>query len=155
VRSTASIWVQAPPRELFELVSDLGRWEERLPHYRYVRILDQRNGVTRAAMSARRGRIPVFWEAVQTLDPAAPTIHFHHVRGITRGMDVVWSFVPERGGTRARVDHRLDLRVPVVGAWVAERVIAREFIEPIVAKTLVSFRDIAEGRVARAGERAS
>jgi len=144
VRSTASIWVQAPPREVYELVSDLSRWAERLPHYRYVRILDQRNGVTRASMSARRGRWPVFWEAVQTLDPATPAIHFHHARGVTRGMDVVWTFLPERDGTRAQVDHQLDLRVPIVGPWLAERVIAREFIEPIVAKTLACFRDLAE-----------
>ena len=150
MRSTASIWVQAPPRELYELVSDLGRWEERLPHYRYVRILDRQNGSVRAAMSARRGRIPVFWEAVQTLDPVAPAIHFHHVRGITRGMDVVWSFLPERGGTRARVDHQLDFRMPILGAWLAERVIAREFIEPIVAQTLTCFRDIAEGHISHA-----
>lgn len=146
VRSTAEIWVQAPPAELYELVSDLSRWVEYLPHYRYVRILEHENGTTRAAMSARRGRIPVFWEAVQTLDPNARTIRFRHVRGITRGMDVVWSFIPERGGTRARVDHELTFRVPVVGPWLAERVIAREFIEPIVARTLSCFRAIAERR---------
>jgi ribosome-associated toxin RatA of RatAB toxin-antitoxin module len=150
VRSTASIWVQAPPRDVYELVADLSRWEERLPHYRHVRILDQQNGDTRAAMSARRGWIPVFWEAVQTLDPAAPAIHFHHVRGITRGMDVVWSFFPERGGTRAQVDHELSFQVPILGSWLAERVIAREFIEPIVARTLTCFRDIAEGHISHA-----
>ena len=132
---------------MYELVSDLSRWNERLPHYRYVRILDQKGGATRAAMSARRGAIPVFWEAIQTIDPETPAIHFHHVRGITRGMEVVWSFVPERGGTRAQVDHELTFRLPVLGDWLAERVIAREFIEPIVAKTLACFRDIAEGHV--------
>src|SRR5262245_1938321 len=105
MHSSASLWVHAAPRELFDLVSDLSRWEHHLPHYRYVRILERRNGTTRAAMSARRGWIPVFWEAEQTVDPEARTIRFRHVRGITRGMDVVWSFTPERDGTRARVDH--------------------------------------------------
>lgn len=146
MHSTASIWVEAPPHELFDLVSDLSRWKTRLPHYRYVRILGRSNGTTHAAMSARRGWIPVFWEALQTLDASARTIRFRHVRGITRGMDVVWSFTPERGGTRALVEHDLDFRVPVVGEWIAERVIAREFIEPIVEKTLACFRAIAEGR---------
>ncbi len=146
MRSTASIWIAAPPAQAFDLVSDLGRWKSRLPHYRYVRILDQSDGTTRAAMSARRGWIPVFWEALKTQDPGARTIRFRHVRGITRGMDVVWSFTPERGGTRALVEHDLDFRVPLVGEWLAERVIAREFIEPIVAKTLACFRAIAEGQ---------
>lgn len=146
MHSTASIWIQAPPRETFDLVSDLSRWERHLPHYRYVRILEELNGTTRAAMSARRGWIPVFWEALKTQDREARTIRFRHVRGVTRGMDVVWSFTPERGGTLARVEHDLDFRVPLLGPWLAERVIAREFIEPIVAKTLRCFRAIAEER---------
>jgi hypothetical protein len=97
-------------------------------------------------MSARRGWVPVFWEAHKTQDTEACTIRFRHVRGVTRGMDVVWSFTPERGGTLARVVHDLELRVPLVGDWLAERVVAREFIEPIVAKTLACFRAIAEER---------
>jgi len=140
------MWIEAPPRDLFDLVSDLSCWERLLPHYRYVRILDRAEGVTRAAMSARRGKIPVFWEALQTQDPEALTIRFRHVRGITSGMDVVWSLTPERGGTLASVRHDLKLRVPLVGEWLAERVIAREFIEPIVAKTLGCFRAAAERR---------
>jgi ribosome-associated toxin RatA of RatAB toxin-antitoxin module len=144
MRSTASIWIQAPPARVYDLVSDLGRWQEYLPHYRYVRILERRNGTTRAAMSARRGRVPVFWEAEQTADREAGTIRFHHVRGVTRGMEVVWSLIPERGGTRAQVHHELRFGVPVIGEWLAERVIAREFIEPIVAKTLARFRELAE-----------
>jgi ribosome-associated toxin RatA of RatAB toxin-antitoxin module len=144
VRSSASIWIAAPPHEVYALVSDLGRWEERLPHYRYVRIRETQGASTRAAMSARRGIVPVFWEAIQTKDSTTKTIRFHHVRGVTRGMDVVWSFRPERGGTRAQVDHELQFGVPVIGEWLAHRVIAREFIEPIVAKTLSRFRQLAE-----------
>jgi ribosome-associated toxin RatA of RatAB toxin-antitoxin module len=136
--------IEAPPGALYDLVSDLSRWKERLPHYRYVRILEQRNGTTRAAMSARRGWIPVFWEAVQTRDPVARTIRFEHTRGVTRGMDVTWRFVPEGKGTRAVVEHDLVFQVPVIGEWLARRIIAREFIEPIVAKTLDRFRALAE-----------
>jgi ribosome-associated toxin RatA of RatAB toxin-antitoxin module len=139
------MWMEASPRVVFDLVSDLSRWERLLPHYRYVRVLHEANGVTRAAMSARRGRIPVFWEALQTRDPETLTIRFQHVRGITRGMEVVWGLTPERGGTRASVRHDLDFRVPLVGEWLAQHVIAREFIEPIVEKTLGCFRAAAEG----------
>jgi len=101
-------------------------------------------------MSARRGAIPVFWEAIQTVDHETQTIRFRHVRGITKGMEVLWSFTPEGEGTVARVDHDLNLPVPLVGRWLAERIIAREFIEPIVRKTLGCFRAIAES-----GERAA
>jgi len=145
VHSEISIWIDAPIDRVFPLVSDLGRWESALPHYRYVRILCREGDATRAAMSARRGAIPVFWEALQTADPASRTIRFRHVRGITRGMEVLWTLTEEREGTRARIDHDLDLRWPLVGAWVAQHVIAREFIQPIAAKTLRRFKSIAEG----------
>ena len=140
------MWIQASPRELFALVSDLDRWEQNLPHYRYVKILRRTHETTHAAMSARRGVIPVFWEAIQTVDHETQTIRFRHVRGMTRGMEVLWSFTLEGNGTVARVDHDLNLQVPLVGRWLAERVIAREFIEPIVKKTLGCFRAIAESR---------
>jgi ribosome-associated toxin RatA of RatAB toxin-antitoxin module len=145
MHSEISIWIDAPADRVFPLVSDLARWESALPHYRYVRILRQEGGITHAAMSARRGAIPVSWEAVQTTDPASRTIRFRHVRGVTRGMEVLWTLVEERGGTRARIDHDLELKWPLVGAWVAENVIAREFIQPIAAKTLRRFKTIAEG----------
>jgi len=146
VRSEISIWIDAPPDAVFPLVADLARWPERLPHYRYVRVLSRKNGETLAAMSARRGMIPVFWHAVQTPDSATRRIHFRHVRGVTRGMEVVWTLEPERGGTRARILHELDLRWPWVGSWVAEHVIARGFIQPIAGQTLERFKALAEAR---------
>lgn len=149
VRSEISIWIDASPERVFPLVADLDRWPERLPHYRFVRVIERRGGATRAAMSARRGAIPVFWEAVQTPDPGSGRIHFRHVGGITRGMEVLWTLESEAGGTRARIVHELDLRWPLVGRFVAERVIAPGFIEPIAARTLRRFKALAEAPGAR------
>jgi ribosome-associated toxin RatA of RatAB toxin-antitoxin module len=149
VHSEISIWVDAPLEILFPLVADLASWPARLPHYRYVRILGPEGSGLCAAMSARRGIIPVFWEAVQTPDFAARTVHFRHVRGITRGMEVLWTLTEERGGTRAAIVHELDLRWPVIGRWFAERVIAREFIEPIAGETLRRFKALAEAGAVR------
>jgi ribosome-associated toxin RatA of RatAB toxin-antitoxin module len=153
MHSSVSIWIASPPQRVFDLVADLERWPERLPHYRYVRVLARSGGITRARMSARRGPIPVFWEAEQVPDPAARTIRFRHVGGLTRGMDVLWTLTPERDGaregTRAAITHDLDFRpgwAPAgVGRLLAERVIAPQFIEPIAAATLRRFKEIAEG----------
>lgn len=147
MHSESTIWIDAPPDAVFALVADLARWKERLPHYRYVRVLSREDGAVRAAMSARRGPIPVFWHAVQTVDPASGRIRFRHVRGVTRGMEVLWTLAPERGGTRARITHDLSLRWPLAGPWIsgiAERAIARRFIEPIAGKTLARFKSLAE-----------
>lgn len=146
MHSSVSLWIAAPVERVFHLVADLERWPERLPHYRYVRVLGQSHGVTRARMSARRGVIPIFWEAEQTPDRAAGTIHFRHVGGVTRGMEVLWTLRPEREGTRASITHDLEFRMgpAPVGRFLAERVIARQFIEPIAGKTLRRFKSIAE-----------
>ena len=148
MRSEISIWIDAPPDRVFPLVVDLARWPERLPHYRYVRVLDRQNGSVRAAMSARRGPIPVFWEALQTPDPGTGEIRFRHVRGVTRGMDVLWTLTPERGGTLARIFHELDLRWPLIGRFIAERVIGPQFIDPIAGQTLRRFKALAEAGAA-------
>jgi ribosome-associated toxin RatA of RatAB toxin-antitoxin module len=148
VRSEVSIWIAAPPERVFPLVADLARWPERLPHYRYVRILAREDGTVRAAMSARRGFIPVFWHALQTPDPRTREIRFRHVRGVTRGMEVLWTLTPERGGTLARITHALDLRWPWVGRFLAERVVGPQFIEPIAGKTLRRFKALAESEEA-------
>lgn len=144
MRSEISIWIHASPDTVYSLVADLEHWETWLSHYRYVRVLDRRDGEIRAAMSARRGLIPVFWQAVQTAEATTHTIRFRHVRGITRGMDVLWTIEPEEGGTRARIFHELNLGWPLIGRWFADHVIARGFIEPIAGRTLKSFKRIAE-----------
>jgi ribosome-associated toxin RatA of RatAB toxin-antitoxin module len=146
VHSSVSVWIAAPPERVFDLVVDLERWPERLPHYRYVRVVHRDGPVTRARMSARRGPIPVFWEAEQVHDAAARTIRFRHTGGVTRGMDVLWTLRPEREGTRATITHDLDFRFPwpAAGRFLAERVIAREFIEPIAGATLRRFQALAE-----------
>jgi ribosome-associated toxin RatA of RatAB toxin-antitoxin module len=146
MRSDISIWIDAPPERVFPLVADLSRWKELLPHYRYVRVLGETSGWTRAAMSARRGFIPVFWHALQTAEADTRNIRFRHVRGITRGMEVLWTLEPERGGTRASIRHDLDLRWPWIGPWFAEHVIARGFIHPIAGLTLERFKLLAEAR---------
>jgi len=88
--------------------------------------------------------IPVFWHAVQSVEPDTRRIFFRHVRGITRGMEVLWTLEPERGGTRASIRHDLVLPWPIIGAWFAEHVISRGFIHPIAGLTLARFKLIAE-----------
>ena len=144
MRSEISIYIHASPDTVYSLVSDLDHWSTWLTHYRYVRVLDRSEDGTRAAMSARRGLIPVFWHAVQKAESTTRTIRFRHVRGITRGMDVLWTIEPEEKGTRARIFHDLDLKWPLIGRWFADFVIARGFIEPIAGRTLQSFKNIAE-----------
>jgi ribosome-associated toxin RatA of RatAB toxin-antitoxin module len=150
MHSSVSIWIAASPEAVFELVADLERWPERLPHYRYVRVTGRSGPMVRAKMGALRGVIPVSWEAEQTPDASTRTIRFRHVGGVTRGMDVLWTLRAERDGTRegtrASITHDLDFRLGTagLGRLFAERVIAPQFIEPIAERTLRRFKAIAE-----------
>ena len=82
VKSVMRIHIRAPYERIFPLAAEIERWPERLPHYRYVRRLPASNGERRFAMGARRGPIPVRWEAdpASAARPAAHRVHAHRRR---------------------------------------------------------------------------
>jgi hypothetical protein len=144
MRSRLEIHVDAPLERIFPLAAEVERWPERLPHYRYVRRLPAANGERRFAMGARRGPIPVRWEAIQRSLPDERRIEFTHTGGVTRGMEVAWSFVPVDGGWDVSIEHELRLRWPLIGGWAAEHVIGPQFIEAIARRTLRRVKALAE-----------
>src|SRR5690606_12620 len=85
----------APPDVCFRIAADVERWPEILPHYRRVRFQDRRAfGTGRVEMAAWRDfvgpiRYPTWWVSDMHLDEDAPAVHYRHVDGVTRGMDVV------------------------------------------------------------------
>jgi hypothetical protein len=115
-----------------------------LPHYRWVSVLERKGDVKLVEMAASRDGIPVRWQAVQQLFPDVPRITFRHVRGVTRGMDVEWWFEEQDGQTLVRIRHDLTLRWPLVGDWIADRVIGPQFVENIARKTLRRIKALAE-----------
>ena len=140
--------MHAPMATIFALAADVERWPERLPHYRYVRRLPSSSDERRFAMGARRGPIPVRWEAVQRLRPTDGVIEFAHVGGVTRGTQVAWRLRPSTGSEAVDVsiEHELILGWPLVGELVARWVIGPQFIEAIAGRTLRRIRDLAEGQ---------
>jgi len=159
--------VRAPVRPLFELASKVENWPSHLPHYRYVRFRERRtDGGGLVEMSAHRPfqlsgtlRInwPTWWLSQMAVDSEKPAIRFRHVGGITKGMEVEWTFAPARGGTHVRIVHVWDgPRVPVVGMWAAMFVIGPVFIHGIASRTLAGLAAVAEREAgALAGTRGS
>jgi uncharacterized membrane protein len=145
VKSRIQIQIDAPLERIFPLAAEVERWPERLPHYRYVRRLPAPNGERHFAMGARRGPIPVRWEAIQRPLPEERRIEFTHTGGVTRGMEVAWRFQPSAGGWDVSIEHRLDLEWPLIGGVAAKRVIGPQFIEAIARRTLRRIKELAEG----------
>lgn len=143
-----SIDIAAPAEPIYRLGSQTAQWPARLPHYRYVRVLEEQGETQIVAMSAWRDCFPVRWVAQQTNDAATPRILFRHLRGWTRGMDVAWIFEPIPGGTRVTIEHRLAFRFPVARAWLEKHVVSDYFIHGIATKTLARIKLLVERRAA-------
>src|SRR6185437_4372159 len=87
---------------MFHLVRDVEAWPRHLSHYRYVRFHDRRSdggGVVEMAAYRPFGpaRWPTWWKAQMQViqgDGRTPAIRFSHIAGVTRGMEVEWSFTP-------------------------------------------------------------
>jgi uncharacterized membrane protein len=137
--------IEAPLERIFHLAAEVERWPQILPHYRYVRPVSDPGGERRFAMGARRGPIPVSWEAIQRPLLADRRIEFEHTGGVTRGMQVAWRFTPVEGAIEVSIEHELRLGWPLIGGLVAERVIGPQFIEAIAGRTLRRVKQIAEG----------
>ena len=130
------------------LAVDIERWPAILPHYRWVTLLEGGGDHKTVEMAARRGVIPVKWRAVQDVERSGPTpvIRFHHIGGVTRGMDVAWTFTQEQGAIAVRIDHDFRPPWPIVGPAVAETIIGPHFVEAIAGQTLRTIKGIVEDR---------
>ena len=135
--------MDAPYGRVFDLAANIERWPDILPHYRYVRPVGD-PAERRFAMGARRGALPVSWEAVQRPLRAKRRIEFLHTGGITRGMCVAWHFDDTDHGLDVSIEHELHLGWPFIGGFAADRIIGPHFIDAIAGRTLRRIRDIAE-----------
>ncbi|HEX3551164.1 MAG TPA: SRPBCC family protein [Candidatus Elarobacter sp.] len=140
------VLVDAPPQAVYALAAATETWPRILPHYRYVRVLEERGPARVVAMGAWQDVFPIAWVAEQTNDPRTPHITFRHLRGWTRGMDVDWIFEPRGEGTRVTIEHRLRFRFPLASEWLGKHVVSDYFIHGVAAKTLARVKQLAEAR---------
>lgn len=149
--------VAAPPAMIFDVARDVEHWPAHLAHYRFVRFRERSlGGLSVVEMSAYRhfGPIgwPTWWLSLMEVLPERPAIRFRHIGGITKAMDVEWSFGPVPGGTRVRIVHAWDgPRWPLIGVLAARAVIGPVFVHGIARRTLAGLARVAE-RAAAARE---
>lgn len=129
---------------IFTTAAAVEEWPRLLPHYRWVKILSGNSTDRLVEMAAHRNGFPVHWTAHQRLDPERHQIHFTHVRGISRGMEVTWFLETAGPLVHVRIVHDLTLRWPLIGPWFADRIIGQLFVSNIATKTLRTIKQYIE-----------
>ena len=145
---------------VYQLAADIQDWPAFLPHYRYMRVLEQSDTHKVADFGAVRwfglfevitndsntGKeslhyrigfpFPCRWRAREELFPADKRITFKHLKGITRGMWVEWRLEDCGDHVRVTIDHELTYPIPIVGPLFAQYVVGNIFVHSVAGKTL-------------------
>jgi ribosome-associated toxin RatA of RatAB toxin-antitoxin module len=150
MRTVDRIRMRAPVERVFQVAADVEQWPALLAHYRWVRMLERREHGGVVEMAAWRPfgllRYPTWWVSEMWLDREAPAVHYRHIRGITRGMNVVWRLQPAGEETEVTIVHEwTGPRWPVVGSAAANWIIGPVFIHGIASRTLAGIARHVEG----------
>lgn len=149
-------FARVPMQRMFDMVRDVEEWPEYLPHYRSVRMLErdpQGGGVVEMTADRWFGSWgwPTSWRSLMEVDHARPAVRFRHIRGLTRGMDVEWTFADAPRSDRPARGTRITLLhvwrgwpVPVIGPAVARAIIGAVFIQSIAERTIAGLITAAE-----------
>jgi ribosome-associated toxin RatA of RatAB toxin-antitoxin module len=135
--------------QAFEVASEVERWPDFLPHYRWVRMLSRDGSSGLVEMAAWRPfgifKYPTWWVSEMTVVPNEFRVLYKHVRGITKGMDVEWRLAENAGNVDITIVHEwAGPQWPLIGKLAAELVIGPVFIHAIASRTLAGVKEHTE-----------
>jgi hypothetical protein len=141
------IHISASGEYVLQLAERVENWPYLLDHYRRVDVVATRPKGRIVEMAAVRPPIPVpvRWRAIQQAELEAMRVHYHHIGGVTRGMEVEWRIVPAGDGVDVTIVHRFAPPWPWPGPWVARWIVCGFFVHAIADRTLAGIKATAEG----------
>ena len=148
-----SVVMQGPRERIFALGAAIEDWPLILPHYRSVLLTERtvqpdgtmhKVGTMKAWRRMPFGKIPVGWKTIQESNAATGLLHFVHIGGFTKGMDVYWHVQPEGDATRVTITHDFTLRWPLIGGFVAHWIVGKFFVDAIARRTLLRIKRMVE-----------
>ena len=149
MRTSNAITIQAPLHVIYTVASDLARWPDFLPHYRYNLFLSKMPWGGIVKMSAVRTFIPTTWISEYRIDTDKCQLYFKHLKSAlnaTRGMIVVWHFTETPEGVRVEITHDLELHWPLIGGFVGKYIVGLFFIHHIATLTLAGLKRKVESK---------
>lgn len=149
MRTVDRLVMRAPADRVFAAAADVERWPQLLPHYRWVTMRERTGGESIVEMAAWRpfgiARYPTWWVSRMRVDPGRREVHYEHIDGITRGMQVVWRVVPSGAATEVTIVHEwTGPGWPLIGGPAANLVIGPVFIHGIASRTLAGIARFVE-----------
>jgi uncharacterized membrane protein len=144
------IAIRGPIDRVLEVASEVERWPDILSHYRWVRFLDRQPHGGTVEMAAWRpfglARYPVWWVSEMRVERPERQIRYRHVRGITRGMNVLWRLSARPEDVEVTIVHEWSGPAwPLIGSLAARLVIGPVFIHGIASRTLAGIKRTVEG----------
>jgi ribosome-associated toxin RatA of RatAB toxin-antitoxin module len=145
MRTVDRVDIAVPLEAAFQAAADVERWPEFLGHYRWVKMLKPTPDGGEVEMAAWRPfgpiRYPTWWASNMWIDRQRREVRYRHIRGITRGMDVVWRLAGTPTGTRIDLVHEWDGPPwPLIRRPAAEWVIGPVFVHGIASRTLAGLK---------------
>lgn len=143
MHTSNNIFIRAPRDRVFEVTTDLERWPQILPHYRYVKFYEKNPERSRVKMAAMRGKLPISWESDHIIDRVKVEQRFVHLKAWTKGMEVIWKYEEQEDGVLVSIIHDLVFRVKSLSP-IVEPIIGGQFVAPVANKTLAVFKEYLE-----------
>lgn len=127
-----------------ELAFDLPRWPSFLPHYRWVRVLEQDGERQTVDMACWRTGIPLRWRSHLWVRKDQRRMLFRHIAGPARGMQVEWTLREEGETVTVTIRHDLSLEVPIVRTALGQWVVGEVFVDAVARRTLAHLKRAVE-----------
>jgi len=141
MRTVDRIRVHGEIKRVFEVSSNVERWPEFLPHYRWVKMIERHSSGGLVEMAAWRPfgflKYPTWWISEMEVFRDQRRVCYRHLRGITAGMEVEWNLAERDGMVDITILHEwTGPRWPLIGQLAANLVIGPVFIHGIASRTL-------------------
>ncbi|MDD2706375.1 MAG: SRPBCC family protein [Verrucomicrobiae bacterium] len=133
--------ISAPPEDVFKIISDLDAWPHHLPHFRWIRVMQNHPDHQIVRMACFRSCIPIDWVVRYESMPGKMEIRFTHLKSINRDLQVTWRVEPSKTPGHSIVTTIHDT-TPLVRRWgktVVEHLIRPFFIDYVAKRALQSF----------------
>lgn len=151
MRTVDECTARAPAEVCFRVAADVENWPTILSHYRWVRFRRKEafaTGLVEMAAWRHFGPLPwpTWWVSEMTPGDDPFTVRYHHVDGITTGMDVWWRVTPvDEHTSHLSIVHEWEgPKWPLIGRFAAETVIGPRFVSHIAGRTLAGVAAAAE-----------